>query len=104
MQKKDGTLRMVIDYRALNKITVKNKYPLPRIDGLLDMVQGATVFSGLDLMSGYHQIKILPEDVPKTAFRAPFGLFLCPVPLSLHYLTSPCPSSLRSLLTPLGLV
>lgn len=75
VQKKDGTLRMVIDYRALNKLTVKNRYPLPRIDDLLGNLQGASIFSSLDLMSGYHQIQISDEDVPKTAFRTAMGLF-----------------------------
>ena len=75
VRKKDGSLRMCIDYRGLNKITVKNKYPLPRIDDLLDHLQGARVFSSLDLMSGYHQLRIDPEDVPKTAFRSPMGLY-----------------------------
>ena len=73
--KKDGGLRMCIDYRALNKLTVKNRYPLPRVDDLLDAAQGAQVFSSIDLLSGYHQIRIQPEDVPKTAFRTPLGLF-----------------------------
>ena len=73
VQKKDGTLRMCLDYRALNKITVHNKYPLPRIDDLIDKMSGAKCFSSLDLASGYHQIRIAEEDVPKTAFSTPFG-------------------------------
>ena len=73
VKKKDGGLRMVIDYRALNKLTIKNRYPLPRIDDLFDQLAGSRVFSSLDLAQGYHQIQILEEDVPKTAFRVPFG-------------------------------
>ena len=64
---------MRVDNRALNKLTVKTKYPLPRIDDLLDQLQGSKVFSSLDLTIGYHQIRIRPEDVPKTAFSTPFG-------------------------------
>ena len=71
--KKDGSLRMCVDYRALNKLSVKNRYPLPRIDDLLDRLQGAKVFTSLDLASGYHQIRLVDGDVHKTAFRTPMG-------------------------------
>ncbi|KAD4180494.1 hypothetical protein E3N88_29085 [Mikania micrantha] len=73
VKKKDGSLRMCIDYRELNKVTVKNKYPLPRIDDLFDQLQGASWFSKIDLRSGYHQLKVREEDVPKTAFRTRYG-------------------------------
>ena len=73
VEKKTGDLRMVVDYRALNKITVKNRYPLPRIDDLFDKLFGAQYFSCLDAASGFHQILLKDEDKPKTAFRTPFG-------------------------------
>ncbi|KAJ9534629.1 hypothetical protein QJQ45_002904 [Haematococcus lacustris] len=75
VQKKSGELRMCIDYRQLNKITLRDQYPLPRIDDLFDKLSGCKVFSSLDLQAGYHQIRITPEDVPKTAFRTPEGHF-----------------------------
>ncbi|KAL4030754.1 hypothetical protein IC575_009005 [Cucumis melo] len=73
VKKKDGSMRLCIDYRELNKVTVKNRYPLPRIDDLFYQLQGATVFSKIDLWSGYHQLRIKDGDVPKTAFRSRYG-------------------------------
>ena len=73
MKKKDGSLRLCVDYRQLNKVTIKNKYPLPRIDDLFDQLQGASVFSKIDLRSSYHQLKIKEADIPKTAFRTRYG-------------------------------
>jgi hypothetical protein len=75
VEKKDGTKRMCIDYRALNEVTVKNKYPLPRIEDLFDQLRGASVFSKIDLRSGYHQLRIRPADIPKTAFITKYGLY-----------------------------
>jgi hypothetical protein len=75
VKKKDGSLRMCVDYRPLNAVTIKNKYPLPRIDVLFDQLAGAKVFSKIDLRSGYHQIKIRASDVPKTAFSTRYGLY-----------------------------
>jgi hypothetical protein len=75
VKKKDQTLRMCVDYRPLNEVTIKNKYPLPRIDILFDQLTGARVFSKIDLRSSYHQIRIRPEDIPKTAFTTRYGLF-----------------------------
>jgi len=73
--KKDGTLRMCIDYRGLNSVTFKNRYPLPRVDDLLDKLRGAACFSSIDLQQGYNQIRIAESDIPQTAFRTPFGHF-----------------------------
>ena len=73
VKKKDGTLRLCIDYRELNKVTVKNKYPLPRIDDFFDQLQGAQFFFKIDLRSGYHQLRIREADVSKTAFRTRYG-------------------------------
>ena len=73
VQKKEGTLRLCVDYRALNKITIKNRYPLLRIDELLDKLVNAKYFTKIDLRSGYHQIRIKKEDTQKTAFRTRYG-------------------------------
>jgi hypothetical protein len=75
VKKKDGSLRMCIDYRPLNAVTIKNKYPLPRIDVLFDQLSGAKVFSKIDLRFGYHQIQIRPCDIPKTTFSTRYGLY-----------------------------
>ncbi|KAJ9526957.1 hypothetical protein QJQ45_025335 [Haematococcus lacustris] len=92
VKKKSGELRMCLDYRQLNKITIRDQYPLPRIDDLFDKLSGCTVFSSLDLQAGYNQIRITPEDVPKTAFRTPDGHYqfkvlsfgLCNAPATLQ--------------------
>ncbi|GJU88323.1 putative reverse transcriptase domain-containing protein [Tanacetum coccineum] len=73
VKKKDGSFRMCIDYWELNKLTVKNRYPLPRIDDLFDQLQGSSVYSKIDLRSGYHQLRVREEDIPKTAFRTRYG-------------------------------
>src|SRR6187399_413870 len=75
VEKKDGSLRMVVDYRGLNEVTIKNKYPLPMMNDMFDRLQGAKVFSKIDLRSGYHQLKIREQDIPKTAFTTRYGLY-----------------------------
>jgi hypothetical protein len=75
VEKKDGTQRMCIDYRFLNEVTIKNKYPLPRINDLFNQMKGAGVFSKIDLRSGYHQLRIRESDIPKTAFHTRYGLY-----------------------------
>jgi len=76
VKKKDGTFCLCIDYRQLNKVIVKNMYPLPRIDDLFDQLKGARVFSKIDLRSGYHQLRIKEQDIQKTAFRTRYGHYV----------------------------
>ncbi|GJT96023.1 putative reverse transcriptase domain-containing protein [Tanacetum coccineum] len=74
-EKKDGSFRMCIDYRELNKLTIKNRHPLPRIDDLFDQLQGSQYFSKINLRSGYHQLRVHEDDIPNTAFRTRYGHF-----------------------------
>ena len=74
-KKKDKTLRLCIDYRQLNRVTIKNRYPLPRIDDLFDQLRGARVYSKIGLRTGYHQLRVKEIDIPKTAFRTRYGHF-----------------------------
>jgi hypothetical protein len=76
MEKKDGTQRMCVDYPSLNEVTIKNKYPLLRIEDLFDQMKRASIFSKIDLRSGYHQLKIRESDIPKIAFRTQYGLYV----------------------------
>jgi hypothetical protein len=75
VKKKNGSMRMCIDYQELNKVTIKNRYPLPRIDDLLGQLQRAQVFFKVDLLSGYHQVRVKEEDIPKTAFMTRYGQY-----------------------------
>jgi hypothetical protein len=75
VEKKDLTQRMCVDYRSLNEVTIKNKYPLLRIEDLFDQMKRSSVFSKIDLRSGYHQLKIRESDIPKTAFCTRYGLY-----------------------------
>ena len=73
VKKKDGSLGLCLDYRQLNRVTIRNQYPLPRIDELINQLQGSQVYSKIDLRSGYHQLRVQENDVPKTAFRTRYG-------------------------------
>nr|GFB28142.1 putative reverse transcriptase domain-containing protein [Tanacetum cinerariifolium] len=87
VKKKDGSFWMCIDYRELNKLTVKNRYPLPRIDDLFDQLQGSSVYSKIDLRSGYHQLRVREEDILKTTFRTRYGHYKFQViPFGYHQL------------------
>ena len=74
-KKKDKTLRLCIDYRQLNRVTIKNRYPLPMIDDLFDQLRGARVYSKIDLCICYHQMRVMEADIPKTTFKTRYGLF-----------------------------
>ena len=73
VKKRDGTLKLCIDYRRLNRVTIKNRYPMPRIDDLFDQFRGSVCFSKIDLRSGYYQLRVREEDISRTAFRTRYG-------------------------------
>jgi hypothetical protein len=75
VEKKEGTQQTCVDYHSLNEVTIKNKYPLPRIENLFNQMKGASIFSKIDLRLGYHQLRIQESDIPKTAFRTRYGLY-----------------------------
>ena len=75
VDKRDSTTRLCVDYRKLNEVTIKNKYPLPKIEDLFDQLNGARVFSKIDLRTGYHQLKVRESDIPKTTFTTRYGLY-----------------------------
>jgi hypothetical protein len=75
VDKRDGTIRLCVDYRKLNEVTIKNNYPLPKIEDLFDQLNGAKMFSKIDLRTGYHQLKVRESDIPKTSFTTRYGLF-----------------------------
>jgi hypothetical protein len=75
VEKKDGTQRMYVGYRSLNEVTIKKKYPLPQIEDLFDQMKGPSIFSMIDLRSGYHQLKLRESNIPKTTFHTRYGLY-----------------------------
>jgi hypothetical protein len=75
VKKKDGTQWVCVDYRSFNEVTIKNKYPIPKIEDLFDQMKGPSVFLKIDLRSGYHQLKIMESDIPKIAFHTRYGLY-----------------------------
>ncbi|GKC55562.1 putative reverse transcriptase domain-containing protein [Tanacetum coccineum] len=104
VKKKDGSFRMCIDYRELNKLTVKNRYPLPRIDDLFDQLQGSSVYSKIDLRSGYHQLRVRDEDIPKTAFRMRQGIHVDPAKIEAvkNWASPTTPTEIRQFLGLVG--